>query len=86
MFSGLRRATHSDVASLVVTTPQEERAELRVAEGNEVLADDEGLTYSRTKHCESCEDERQVQAQVLQTRSADEPPTRQYTCRACGNR
>jgi len=39
--------------------------------------------YKRTKWCDKCDAERAVRAQIEQTRSADEPPTRLYTCKVC---
>lgn len=48
-------------------------------------SDDEAqLSYTRTAHCSDCDAEQDVSAKVMQTRSADEPPTRHYTCKVCG--
>lgn len=75
----------SGKASLVLEIPQEKRGDLTIADGSE-LQDNDGLEYTRRKHCGACEEEQEVEARVAQTRSADEPPTRQYTCRDCGKR
>jgi DNA-directed RNA polymerase subunit M len=46
---------------------------------------DESTRPTTTKECPSCGDEQEHEWWMEQTRASDEPPTRFYKCRNCGN-
>lgn len=82
--NGCRPPASGPDCELVSTTYQQQREDLTVVEGDELEAVG-SVEFTRTEHCESCDESREVKAHVAQVRSADEPPTRQYTCAVCGH-
>ena len=74
--------------SFVVVLTQNERPELTVHDpsiDDNTPSGDYELTFTRTEFCEACGAEEPVRAKIAQTRAADEPATRLYTCRTCRN-
>ncbi len=68
----------------------EEKEEDPMDRLNVSSSDDEAVTRPTTqKECPSCsensDDEKEHEWWMEQTRSSDEPPTRFYECRECGN-
>lgn len=47
--------------------------------------DDETTRPTTKKECKTCDEETEQEWWMEQTRASDEPPTRFYKCRQCGN-
>ena len=83
--SGCSTVSNDDLSegAFVFELSQQERRDLQVVNDDDA---EKGPEYSRTKWCDSCEEEQDVRAWVVQMRAADEPPTSNYECQNCGNR